>query len=58
VTDNGNVILDIHNLTILNPVELEKQLNAIVGVVTNGLFAHRSADVVLVGTNDGVEIID
>jgi ribose 5-phosphate isomerase A len=58
VTDNGNVILDIHNLTILNPVELEKQLNAIVGVVTNGLFAHRSADVVLVGTNDGVKIID
>jgi ribose 5-phosphate isomerase A len=58
VTDNGNVILDIHNLTILNPVELEKQLNAIVGVVTNGLFAHRGADVVLVGTNDGVKTID
>ena len=58
VTDNGNVILDIHNLTILNPVELERQLNAIVGVVTNGLFAHRGADVVLVGTNDGVKTID
>ena len=55
VTDNGNVILDVHNLTILNPVELEKQLNAIVGVVTNGLFAHRGADVVLVGSNDGVD---
>jgi ribose 5-phosphate isomerase A len=57
VTDNGNVILDVYNLTILNPVELERQLNAIVGVVTNGLFAHRGADVVLVGTNDGVETI-
>ena len=58
VTDNGNVILDVHNLTILNPVELEKQLNAIVGVVTNGLFAHRGADVVLVGSNDGVDTIN
>ncbi|MBU3004417.1 ribose-5-phosphate isomerase RpiA [Paraglaciecola arctica] len=58
ITDNGNVILDVHNLKILNPVELEKQLNAIVGVVTNGLFAHRSADVVLVGTESGVETID
>jgi ribose 5-phosphate isomerase A len=57
VTDNGNVILDIHNLTILNPVELERQLNAIVGVVTNGLFANRGADVVLVGTDKGVETI-
>jgi ribose 5-phosphate isomerase A len=57
VTDNGNVILDIHNLTILNPVELERQLNAIVGVVTNGLFADRGADVVLVGTDKGVETI-
>lgn len=58
VTDNGNVILDVHNLKILNPVELERQLNAIVGVVTNGLFAHRGADVVLVGGNDGVVTID
>jgi ribose 5-phosphate isomerase A len=57
VTDNGNVILDVYNLTILNPVELERQLNAIVGVVTNGLFAHRGADVVLVGTDSGVETI-
>lgn len=53
-TDNGNVILDVHNLTILNPVELERQLNNIVGVVTNGLFAQRGADVVLVGTEQGV----
>jgi ribose 5-phosphate isomerase A len=58
ITDNGNVILDVHNLTILNPVELERQLNAIVGVVTNGLFADRGADVVLVGTSDGVDTIN
>ncbi|AGH43045.1 ribose-5-phosphate isomerase RpiA [Paraglaciecola psychrophila] len=58
ITDNGNVILDVHNLTILNPVELERQLNAIVGVVTNGLFAKRGADVVLVGTSDGVDTIN
>ena len=54
VTDNGNVILDVHNLTILNPVELENKINSIVGVVTNGLFANRGADVVLIGTKDGV----
>lgn len=58
ITDNGNVILDVHNLKILNPVELEKQLNAIVGVVTNGLFADRGADIVLVGTDTGVETIE
>ena len=57
VTDNGNVILDVYNLKILNPVELERQLNAIVGVVTNGLFADRGADIVLIGTNNGVEIV-
>ncbi|MFT4937379.1 MAG: ribose 5-phosphate isomerase A [Paraglaciecola sp.] len=54
VTDNGNVILDVHNLKILNPVELERQLNNIVGVVTNGLFAMRCADVVLIGSAEGV----
>jgi ribose 5-phosphate isomerase A len=58
VTDNGNVILDVHNLKILNPVELERQLNAIVGVVTNGLFADRGADIVLIGNNAGVETIN
>ena len=57
MTDNGNVILDVHNLKILNPVELEKKLNNIVGVVTNGLFAMRGADVVLVGTDTEVETI-
>lgn len=54
-TDNGNVILDVHGLVILNPVELEAQINQIVGVVTNGLFAARGADVLLLGTADGVK---
>lgn len=47
VTDNGNVIIDVHNLKILNPIELEQKLNNITGVVTNGIFAMRPADVVL-----------
>ncbi|WP_102797457.1 ribose-5-phosphate isomerase RpiA [Bowmanella denitrificans] len=55
VTDNGNVILDVHNLTILNPVELESQINQIAGVVTNGLFARRGADIVLVAGAGGVK---
>ena len=54
VTDNGNVILDVHNLEILNPVEMEKAINNIPGVVTNGIFALRGADIVLVATEDGV----
>ena len=54
VTDNGNLILDVHNLDILNPIELEEVLNNIVGVVTNGLFAKRPANVVLVGDKGGV----
>jgi ribose 5-phosphate isomerase A len=54
ITDNGNVILDVYNLTILDPRQLETQINQIVGVVTNGLFAHRGADVLLVGTDNGV----
>ncbi|MCO6428110.1 ribose-5-phosphate isomerase RpiA [Nitrosomonas communis] len=57
VTDNGNVILDIHGLQILNPVELETTLNQIVGVVTNGLFARRGANILLLGTDKGVETI-
>ena len=56
VTDNGNIILDVHNLKIINPKELETQINAIVGVVTNGLFAARGADVLLIGTPEGVVI--
>ena len=55
VTDNGNVILDTYNLSIVNPVELETTLNQIVGVVTNGLFAKRGADVLLLGATDGVK---
>lgn len=53
-TDNGNLILDVRGLEIVNPVELEGALNQIVGVVTNGLFARRGADVLLLGTPGGV----
>jgi ribose 5-phosphate isomerase A len=55
VTDNGNHILDVHGLVIEDPVALERELNQIAGVVTVGLFAARPADVLLVGTPDGVE---
>jgi len=58
VTDNGNLVLDVHNLRILEPVKLEETLNQIPGVVTNGLFARRPADVILAGTAAGVERID
>ncbi|MCP1065922.1 ribose-5-phosphate isomerase RpiA [Serratia symbiotica] len=57
VTDNGNVILDVHNLIITDAVALENQVNDIAGVVTVGLFANRCADVALVGTQDGVKVI-
>ncbi len=56
-TDNGNVIIDVHNLEILNPVELEQRLDHIAGVVTNGIFALRPADTLLLGTGSGVEEI-
>ncbi|HAF45994.1 MAG TPA: ribose 5-phosphate isomerase A [Gallionellaceae bacterium] len=56
-TDNGNVILDVHGLSIMNPVELETALNQLPGVVTNGLFARRGADVLLLGTPDGVKTL-
>lgn len=55
VTDNGNVIIDVHNLEILNPRELEQKINNIPGVVTNGIFALRGADIVLSATDNGVE---
>ena len=58
ITDNGNVILDIHGLQILNPVELETNLNQITGIVTNGLFARRGANVLLLGTDNGIRTID
>lgn len=54
VTDNGNIILDVHDLEIRDPKALETKINAIAGVVTVGLFAHRGADVVLEGTANGV----
>jgi ribose 5-phosphate isomerase A len=54
VTDNGNVILDVHNLDITRPIELETTLNQIPGVVANGLFARRGADILLLGTERGV----
>ncbi|MGJ8693715.1 MAG: ribose-5-phosphate isomerase RpiA [Thalassotalea sp.] len=57
ITDNGNVILDVHNLSIIDPKKLEEQLNAIVGVVTNGLFANRGADVLIIGNENGAEIV-
>lgn len=57
VTDNGNIILDVHALNIVDPVKLEEQLNNIVGVVTNGLFARRGADVILMATTQGVVTI-
>ncbi|HXT04497.1 MAG TPA: ribose-5-phosphate isomerase RpiA [Casimicrobiaceae bacterium] len=56
-TDNGNVILDVSDLAIRNPVALEDRINAIAGVVTVGLFARRGADVILLGTAQGVETI-
>jgi len=56
-TDNGNLILDIHDLKIKDPKRLENQLNNIVGVVTNGLFATRGADILLLGTANGVQTI-
>ena len=57
VTDNGNLILDVHGLAIVNPVELEGTLDQIAGVVTNGLFARRGADLLLLGTERGVETL-
>ena len=57
VTDNGNVILDVHHLEILDPKKLEAQINQIAGVVTNGLFAQRGADVLLLGCQEGVKTL-
>lgn len=58
ITDNGNQILDVHNLNILNPVEMEREINNIPGVVTVGLFALRGADIVLLGSESGVRKLD
>jgi ribose 5-phosphate isomerase A len=57
VTDNGNHILDVHNLTINDPVTLERKINQITGVVTVGLFAARGADVLIVGSDKGIDTL-
>jgi ribose 5-phosphate isomerase A len=57
VTDNGNIIIDVHHMDISRPIHVEEQLNNIVGVVTNGLFARRPADLLLLGTAGGVKTI-
>ena len=57
VTDNGNVILDVWNMQITDPVAIENKINQIIGVVTNGLFAARPANVLLLGMEDGVKTI-
>lgn len=56
-TDNGNIILDVHGLEIMEPSQLESDLDHITGVVTNGLFARRPADVLLLGTKEGIKTI-
>ncbi len=57
ITDNGNIIIDIHNLDIMEPARLEEKLNQITGVVTNGLFAVRRADRLILGTREGVRTL-
>lgn len=57
ITDNGNVIIDVHDLQITDPLATEQYINSIVGVVTNGIFAHRAADIVLVGTAEGTQTL-
>ena len=54
-TDNGNLVLDVHNMDLVDPVDIEKRLNNLPGVVTNGLFAIRPADVVLMASSQGVQ---
>lgn len=57
ITDNGNIILDVHQLKITEPAVLETSINQITGVVTNGLFAHRGADIVLIGEENGAKLL-
>jgi ribose 5-phosphate isomerase A len=57
-TDNGNLILDVHHLEIMEPMKLESQINQIAGVVTVGIFAHRPADVLILGTSEGPRVIE
>ncbi|AWN72964.1 ribose-5-phosphate isomerase RpiA [Legionella anisa] len=55
ITDNGNIILDVFNLTINEPMDMEDRINRITGVVENGIFAHRAADIILLASQDGVK---
>ncbi|PVV05478.1 MAG: ribose 5-phosphate isomerase A [gamma proteobacterium symbiont of Ctena orbiculata] len=57
ITDNGNLILDVHNLEIMKPREMENAINAIAGVVTTGIFAMRGADVLILGTEQGAKTV-
>lgn len=57
LTDNGNVIVDVHGWSIIDPKQLERDINQITGVVASGLFAHRAADVLLLGRPAGVETL-
>lgn len=57
VTDNGNIILDVHNFDIMKPMETEQKINAIAGVVTTGIFALRGADVLILGTEQGPKTV-
>jgi ribose 5-phosphate isomerase A len=55
-TDNGNIIIDVHNMVILEPIKLEKALNNIPGIISNGLFAERIADLLLISTKTGMRV--
>jgi ribose 5-phosphate isomerase A len=57
VTDNGNLILDVHNMEIMQPMDMEQKINAIAGVVTTGIFALRGADVLILGTESGPRVV-
>lgn len=57
ITDNGNIILDVHNLEIMEPMKMETQINQMAGVVTVGIFGHRGADILLLGGEDGVQTV-
>jgi ribose 5-phosphate isomerase A len=58
VTDNGNLILDVHNMEIMQPMKLETAINQLAGVVTVGIFAHRPADVLILGSEGGPRVIE
>ncbi len=57
ITDNGNIILDVHNMDIMEPMKMETQINQMAGVVTVGLFAHRGADILILGGENGIKTI-